>query len=504
MKLRYLSYCLLFFVFVKAHANITPNSLFSDHMVLQQGVTVPVWGNAAIGERVTIHFNGQTVSTIARKGKWVLSLKKLEAGGPFTMTIIGNDTVQINDIMVGEVWLCSGQSNMEMPVAGTGKSYPPLVDRDKEVAEADYPMIRQYHVPKKYATGEVADAGGQWKVCSPATVADFSAVGYFFARDLYKAIQVPVGILFSAYGGTPAEFWTSRAVLEKDPRLTDMVREYDKAVGEYPAKLEKYIEAMPLLYQQYGLDSGLAAMAGKPLPRKPAPPLNPSESRMIAGLYNGMIAPLIPFPIKGVCWYQGEANRARPTQYITLLTEMINSWRREWHEKKMPFLVVQVAPFKDMPPEIREAQLLVVKDVKNTALIVTTDCGDSANIHPALKQPVGYRLSLAARALAYDESIEYSGPMPHSALIKGAEVVLSFSHTGKGLTTADSVLTGFTIAGPNQKFLPAHAKISGKKIVLSNPEVPNPLHIRYGWRNVPDGNLFNLDGLPASPFRIDY
>jgi sialate O-acetylesterase len=443
-------------------ANVRPGSLFSDHVVLQKGVVVPVWGTAEDGEVVTVQFNGQVVSAKTIQGKWTVRLQPLPyITTPSVMTIMGHDTVTVRDILVGEVWLCSGQSNMERQL-GPRPPQPLITNWEKERDAANYPLIREYYVPLKYSADKIQDVNSQWKVCSPQTVSDFSAVGYFFARNLHASINVPIGILFSAFGGTPAEDWTSREALEGNPALAELVKNYDRIEGYRPA------------------------------------------GKVMSGLYNGMIFPLIPYAIKGVVWYQGEANNDRAKEYQTILPNMVKNWRDDFGQGDLPFLIVQIAPFKDMRPEIREAQFLVTQNLKQTTLIVTTDCGDANDIHPSHKQPVGERLSLAARGLAYGHSVEYAGPTYQSFTIKGNKVILHFSHTGRGLVTSDkNALTGFTIAGQDKKFVAAQAVIKGKSVIVSSKSIAKPVAVRYGWENVPIVNLQNADGLPASPFRTD-
>ena len=455
--------CCLLAVLIHVHADIKPNSLFSDHMIIQQGVVVPVWGTAGEGEKVSVSFNGQRVSTVAINGKWMIRLSAMPYQlTPLVMKITGNNSITINDILIGEVWLCSGQSNMERQL-GPRPPQPLITDWEKERNVANYPLIREYYVPLNYAKTKTDDVNSSWTVCSPQTVSDFSAVGYLFAKNLFIHMKVPVGIVFSAFGGTPAEDWTSQVALERNSGLTQLVADYDKP-----------------------------STAWKP------------KGKTMSGLYNGMIYPLIPFALKGVVWYQGESNNDYPTQYQTILTTMITNWRQDFNQGNLPFLIVQIAPHKDMSPELRESQLLVHQNTINTALIVTTDCGDAGNIHPPHKQPVGERLALAARALAYKEKIEYSGPEYQSFNIKGSKICLSFSHTGKGLKCHDTGgLIGFTMAGADKKFLPAKAIIHGNQVVVSAKGIQNPVAVRYGWSNVPDVNLFNAEGLPASPFRTD-
>lgn len=484
------------------HATVKPNSLFSDHMVLQRNITVPVWGTADAGETVTVSFNGQTVRTQASNGKWMVQLQPMKAGGPYTMTITGTNTVTLQDVLVGEVWVCSGQSNMERQL-GPRPPQKPIDNWEQERDAAQYPDIRQYYVPLKYAHTPPDDINSNWVVCSPSTVSHFSAVGYFFAKHLYSTLHVPIGLLFSAYGGTPAENWTSRAKLENNPELLPLVQAYDKAVKEYPARLEAYRAAEPELMRQYARAADSAKVNNKPLPKQPLPPTDPAKSNFIAGLYNAMIIPLQPYAIKGVIWYQGESNNGRARQYRTLFPAMIENWRKDWKQGDFPFLFVQIAPHKDMTPEIREAQLMAWQKTPHTAMVVTTDCGDARDIHPTNKQPVGERLALAANALAYGRKLEYSGPVYHSMKRKKHTIELRFTHTGKGLWAKDGPLKGFTIAGADKQFVPANATIKGKKVIVYADAVHEPVAVRYGWANVPDVNLFNKDSLPASPFRTD-
>jgi sialate O-acetylesterase len=460
---RFLSIITLLAVPLALNATVKPHSLFSDHMVLQKGVPVPVWGEASDGEQITVSFNGQRVTTIARNGKWMVKLQPLPyITTPTTLTVKGQNTVTIKDVLVGEVWICSGQSNMERQL-GPRPPQPPITDWEKERDQANYPLIREYYVPLKYSREKIADVHQQWTVCSPQTAADFSAVGYFFTSELYKKLKVPVGFIFTAYGGTPAEDWTSEAALNSDPALADFVKNYDKIKYSYTP-----------------------------------------QGKLKSGLYNGMIYPLLPYAVKGVAWYQGEANNELPGIYPAILSNMIRSWRADFGQGDIPFLIVQIAPFKDMTPEIREAQLMVTKQVKNTALIVTTDCGDANDIHPSNKRPVGERLAIAAAGLTYQQKGEFAGPVYSSYQVKGNEIILSFTHTGTGLKTKNkAALKGFTIAGADKQFQAATAVISGNKVIVSRKGLDKPVAVRYGWANVPDVNLYNAADLPASPFRTD-
>ncbi len=361
-------------------------------------------------------------------------------------------TYILRDILVGDVWLASGQSNMERQL-GPRPPQQELVGWREAAAAANFPLIREYKTPLASSKTPQQDAKGVWTVCSPQTAADFSAVGFYFARDLQPKLGVPIGIINSSFGGTIVEAWTSADGLKK--------------IGIDPAQS------------------------------------NATDQRAPASLYNAMIAPLLPSPVKGVLWYQGESNNDNPAAYRDLFPALINDWRAKWNAPKLPFLFVQIAPHNDMKPELREAQLLTLTKAPNTAMTVITDCGDAADIHPTNKEPVGQRLALAARALAYGEKIEFSGPIYQSMTITGSKVALAFSHAGKGLIAKNGQLKGFTIAGEDGKFVPATAEIIGTKVVVSSKDVPSPKAVRYGWVNVPDVNLFNTEGLPASPFRTD-
>jgi sialate O-acetylesterase len=462
-KMRLFLTCSFLIVLFIATAEVKINSLFSDHMILQMGVSVRVWGKASEGEKVTVSFNGQKISTNATNGKWMIKLSPMPyVLTPSTMTITGENTIVIHDILVGENWLCSGQSNMERQL-GPRPPQPLITDWEKERDSAVYPLIREYYVPLNYSKSKVDDVKSSWTVCSPQTVTDFSAIGYFFSKNLFLHLKIPVGIIFSAYGGTPAEDWTSQVSLESNHKLSGLIRDYDKVTTTWKPK-----------------------------------------GKTLSGLYNGMIYPLLPFAIKGVVWYQGESNNDRPAQYQTILTTMIQNWRRDFKQGDIPFLIVQIAPNKDMSPEIRESQFLVQQRVKNTALIVTTDCGDAGNIHPSDKQPVGKRIAIAARVLAYKEKIESSGPTYLSFKIKKNLIFVRFTHVGHGLISKNiQELKGFTIAGTDKKFEKATAIIKGNQVIVSNNQIKNPFAVRYGWANVPDVNLFNIEGMPASPFRTD-
>ena len=466
-----------------ARAEVKPNSLFSDGVVLQQGIAVPISGTAKDGEKITVKIQEQTVSTTAKDGRWMVKLKPLKAGGPFVLTISGANDLTIKDVLVGEVWLCSGQSNMAFALSRASNG-------EEAIAAASDPQLRLYTVPHEAKDEPLTDAPGNWKECTPQSVANFSAVAYFFGRDLRKALKVPVGLIHSSVGGTPAEAWTARATLEADPELKKLLDRHAEAVKNYdPAKAAEQHKQALVKHKEA---VAKAKAEGTEPPRAPTGPNDPSRGNgRPAGLYNGMIAPLEPFAIAGAIWYQGEANSGRAMEYRKLFPAMIESWRQAFGAGEFPFLFVQIAPHQGMSPEIREAQLLTSQKVPRTAMAVITDVGEEKDIHPKQKEPVGARLALAARAIAYHEKIEYSGPVYDSMKVKGNQAILSFKHTGGGLVAKDGELKGFTVAGEDGKFVGAVAKIEGEKVIVTSDAVEKPAAVRYGWVNTSDVNLWN-------------
>jgi sialate O-acetylesterase len=450
-----------------ARADVKPHMLFSNGMVLQRGMECPIWGTADAEEKITITFDfadnkGELRCASDKDGKWSVRFPRLEkAGGPYNLSIKG----AINEIActayVGDVWICSGQSNMEMGLGG-------CADAAKHKEASKNPKIRLFTVPHKISAEPAKEINSKWVECGPDTVGGFSGVAYFFGRDLQKALGVPIGLIHTSWGGTVAEAWTPKAALEANPDLKKLI----------PAEIK--------------IDE-----------KKP----NPNQGTV---LYNGMIAPLIPYGIKGAIWYQGESNAGRAEQYETLFPTLIRSWRKDWNQGDFPFFFVQLAPFMKIEKDptdtpwarLREAQRLTLK-LKNTGMAVITDVGDEKDIHPKQKEPVGARLALAARAIAYGEKIEYSGPAYDSVKFVDGKAILSFKHLGSGLVAKGGELTGFTIAGEDKVFHNAEATIHGDTIVVSNSAVAKPAAVRFGWANYPVVNLWNEEGLPASPFRTD-
>jgi sialate O-acetylesterase len=473
-----------------AEAELRVAPVFSHNMVLQQGVPVAVWGWADEGDAVTVRFRNQKVTAKTANLKWEVRLAPLKSGGPDTFAVeTRRDSLQFTNVLVGEVWVCSGQSNMEWPM---NKAFEPAGD----IASATNPVIRLFKVPKNRQDTPTVLINSAWETLSPASVEGFSAVGYYFGRELAKARKVPIGLIGTYWGGTPAEAWTARETLEVNPRYRSQILE------PYQANWKKW----RLAQADWEKEKAAVEKEGKKFEKRaPQPPWYGSE------LFNGMINPLLPFPAKGAIWYQGESNASRAEQYRGLFADMIRSWRSAWGQPEMPFLAVQLAPFRPRKAdpadsdwaELREAQLLAVQTLPNVGMAVITDVGEENDIHPTRKQPVGTRLALAARAIAYGEKIPYSGPVYKSMEIKGGEAALSFDHADSGLEARGGELTGFAIAGADRKFVWAKARIEGRRVIVNSPEVAAPVAVRYGWADFPVVNLWNKAGLPATPFRTD-
>jgi sialate O-acetylesterase len=493
-------------------AEVKLHPVFADHMVLQQNKDLSVYGTAAPDEKVEVTFQDKTASGTADKnGDWKVAIGQFKAGGPFEMTVKGTNTITLKDVLVGEVWVCSGQSNMEFPLASANNA-------QQEIAAADYPQIRLLFVNKAISPSPQREFVGHWDVCTPKTVPWFSAVGYFFGRDLHKALKVPVGLIHTNWGGTLAEAWTSVDGL-KDPVLANYRQRAEDLTKRAPQLMEDYFKAV----DAYKVRFQKSMAEGNGIPTE-FPQVNGDllSNGMPCSLYNGMISPLVGFPVAGATWYQGEANADRAKEYQTLLPAMIQDWRTHWQDPKMTFLIVQLANFMqpNAQPEdtgwarLREAQTMTATKVAKAGQALAIDIGDAADIHPRNKQDVGHRLALAALAIEYGKDIEFAGPMYKSMKVDGDKAVLEFTHVGGGLVAkttdvkdaplADSQLKRFEVAGEDKKFHWATAKIDGDKIVVSSPDVPHPVAVRYAWANNPTGcNLYNKADLPAVPFRTD-
>ncbi|MEI6678064.1 MAG: sialate O-acetylesterase [Mariniphaga sp.] len=473
MKINTLKISTLLFLLLWSITGMTQVVLppfFNCNMVLQQGIEIPVWGWASPGEKVTVTLDKNVAKTrTGKNGKWRVNLPKMSYGGPFKMTVSGKNFRTIENIMIGEVWVCSGQSNMEFHVSGTKNAAA-------EIAAANYPEIRFFTVKKRVSKEPQENLEeGEWWACTPQSVPDFSAVGYFFGRNLYEHLKVPVGLIHTSWGGTVAETWTSAQTIETDPDLSELL-------GKLKNVDMKTTKVGPNNY----------------------PTL----------LYNGMLNPVIPYGIKGAIWYQGESNASRAQQYKRVFPNMIKDWRTKWNQGNFPFLFVQLANFKKPVTEpaesewaeLREAQTQTLQ-LENTGMANIIDAGDADNIHPTDKQIVGYRLSLAARKVAYGENLVYTGPTYREMKTEKNKIYITFDHTGKGFKVNDhyGYINGFTIAAQNGDFKWAKATIVNENTIMVTSEaIENPVAVRYGWADNPDDlNLYNAEGLPANPFRTD-
>jgi len=484
-------------------ADVKLPSVIGDNMVLQWGKKVSIWGWARPGEEVMVGVSWNSMRWAVKadeEGKWSFKMNPPKIGGPYEMTISGKNVIKIKNIMVGEVWVCSGQSNMQWSVQASNNA-------KEEIAAADYPDIRLFSVKRAIALEPQSDCEGSWSECSPETVPGFTAGGYFVGRKLYKELDIPIGLIHTSWGGTPSEAWTRRGALEEVPDAAPILKRFDDAVANYP-QIKKEHEQKLVEWKEA---AEKAKAEGKRVPGRPRTPYGPEHPHGVASLYNAMIAPLIPYGINGAIWYQGESNAGRAYQYRKIFPAMISNWREDWGQGDFSFLFVQLANYLDTKPEpvesawaeLREAQLMTL-DLPNTGMAVIIDIGEAKDIHPKNKQDVGRRLALWPLAKIYGRDLVYSGPLFKRMNIEGNKVVLSFDHVGGGLIAKDGrSLKGFAIAGADRKFVWADAKIDGDKVVVSSNEVSAPVAVRYAWADNPVCNLYNAEELPASPFRTD-
>jgi len=489
-----------------SHAEVRLPALFSDNMVLQQGIECPIWGWADPGESVTIELNGKTHKTKAdQAGRWETKLQKLLASSkPTTIKITGKNTLAIKNVLVGEVWVCSGQSNMQWSVNSSD-------DPDLEKLTANFPNIRLITVPRIGTQEPQDDFNGQWEPCTPDTVAEFSAVGYFYGRLLHQTLQVPVGLIDNSWGGSACEAWIRRDLLEKLPAAKPYMETWANTEANYD---EKKVQATYQKQLATWKEQVAKAKANKkPLPKALRQPRNPLIGQhRPANLYNGVLKPLIGYGIKGAIWYQGESNSSRAKAYRDVFPLMIRSWREEWGQGEFPFYWVQLADFRDESPapqdsnwaELREAQTLTLK-LPNTGQAVITDLGAAHDIHPKDKQNVAKRLARWALAQDYGYEIVHRSPQYKAHQRNGSKLILHFDYVGGGMDTFDiRTPIGFTVAGDDKVFHPAQARIIGKdKIELTCAKVPNPIAARYAWADNPVANVQNREGLPLTPFRTD-
>jgi len=491
-------FCSLLLAAPVLSAEVRLPQLLSDHAVLQREDPIHIWGWSAAMEKVQVEFHSQKRSTVANQhGEWELWLAPESAGGPFTLRVTGESGTPIvyNDMLVGDVWLASGQSNMEMPLKGFNPGT--LVKNGAaEISAANLPQVRLLLVKKKTSNFPVDDISGNWTLCTPDTAPDFSAVGYFFGRELQQKEHVPIGVIDSTWGGTPVEAWTSMDALTADANLMPVFVTWSHLADEQTE--------VPAMLAEEKLEDAAAERAHQPKPQHPWHLF--SEAWGPDQLYNGMIAPLTRYGIKGVIWYQGETNTppSRAPLYNRLFSTMIADWRSDWKQGDFPFLFVQISSYRvpiDTWGVVRDQQRRTLS-VANTAMAVTIDVGDPDNIHPADKETVGARLALAAEAMVYapGKGLEYSGPLYRRVTREGSGLRVYFDHAGSELHVRGDKLLGFEIAGKDHSFMPASAIIEGKTVLVSSPEVPDPVSVRYGWQNLTDGNLYNTSGLPASTF----
>ena len=475
-------------------------AIFSDRMVLQRNQPVPVWGRADPGAKLAVAIgDAKAAATADANGKWRTKVGPLKAGGPLVLTVSsGDQTLKVSDVLVGEVWLCSGQSNMAMTVRG-------CINAAQEIRAADLPKIRHWQTARLDTRIPPDDCSGSWVVCSPKTVAGFTAAGYFFGRELHKPLDVPIGLINSSVGGTPIEKWTNRLPVN----AAAATGKVDPNSPEMRELREDYFSKMVLWRRKAAAEKDRAKRNKM---RAPAPPK--ALAALYAsrgGLYNGMIAPLVGYGIRGAIWYQGEANAGRGYVYRDQLAAMITGWREVWGQGDFPFGVVQLPNFRARATEpgdaswavIRESQAAILK-LPATGVAVTIDVGDEKNIHPRNKQAVGKRLGLWALAKAYDKEIVYSGPMYKAMTVEGGSVRVKFDHVGGGLACAgEGELKGFAVAGEDRKWVWAEAKIDGETVVVNSKDVARPVAVRYAWGMNPECNLANKESLPAGPFRTD-
>jgi sialate O-acetylesterase len=490
---------------VSAGADVKLPALISDNMVLQQGRRVAIWGTADAGEQVTVSLGEQEQLTTAdAAGQWKVGLAPLKKGGPFELTVAAKNTITIHNVLVGEVWVCSGQSNMDFSLLSHGGSGG-VRDAEREAAAANYSLLRLFLVKKAVAGKPQTDVQGQWVVASPATVGSFAAVGYFFGRDLYRAMKFPVGLIDSSWTDTEAEAWASEAVLQADPDLKVVADSWQRKIADFPRAVEEYEQKL----EQWEKQAEETEASGKVALAMPEALRDPRSSRRRdAGLWNAMVAPLTAYAIAGTIWYQGESNAEFAYQYRKLFPALIQQWRESWGEGDFPFLFVQLANYSpgwkypDAWPTLRESQEEALA-LPKTGMAVAIDVGDPFDIHPKNKQDVGRRLALAAEAIAYGRKIEYQGPTFKSMRAGKGTLRVHYIHVAGGFVVRGQRLKGFEIAGDDQKFFPAEAKIEFAEVVLSSSQVSKPVAARYAWANDPGSNLYNKAGLPAPPFRTD-
>jgi sialate O-acetylesterase len=491
----------LFMYPYSASAAVTVPTIIGDHMVLQAGQPLRLWGWADPGEAVVLTLGVERATTTAdARGDWLVTLPARQASRvPTEMTVSGRNTITIHDILIGEVWVGSGQSNMQFGVQAS-----PSFRVD--VATSYFPEMRLYLVPLVTAATPAKIINARWVVCEPQTVSWFSATLYFFGREIHRTLGVPVGLVASSWGGSRIEPWIPPVAFESKPELAPELRELSSKLADYGKARLNHVQAT----KSWLAEAEPLASEGKDFPDAPIPPSHPLDNRDVpTSIYNGMITGLIPFRIRGVVWYQGESNWGQGMHYRDLMGGLIEGWRKVWNQGSFPFLFVQIAPYRyddektTMLPELWEAQTASLA-FPNTGMVVTTDIATIDDQHSSNKQEVGRRLALWALAKTYGKDVAYSGPLFDSMTVEGATIRIRFQHSTGGLVSRDGKpLNWFAISGDDRRFVKGTATIDGETVVVSAPEIATPAAVRFGWDQLAQPNLMNRAGLPASPFRTD-
>lgn len=486
---------------VPARADVRLGTPFQDHAVLQRDRSVPVWGWADPGERVLVTLgNAAPVEAAANgAGRWLVTLPAQRASAtPVELVAEGKNRVVVRDVLVGEVWLCSGQSNMEFRLRSAATA-------QEDIASAEFPQIRQLKVARNPRTTRQEEAPASWMVCSPATAGEFSAVGFHFVRELWQSLGVPVGLINCSHGNSHVECWMSAEALASEPKFNIIADRWAEVIAKHPAALARYEVAL----KKWEADSASARATGKKAPNKPSPPVGPNHHQEPSALFNGMIAPVVPYALRGFLWYQGEGNARHASEYEKLFGALIRQRRQEFGVPDAPFFWVQLPGLEHMPPTTTHEDWIALRETLTASLAlpttgqaVTIDVGDATDIHPTRKREVGERLARLARHRVYGEAIEDSGPELVRATAGPGAVDLEFSHTGGNLKLGGESAQAFELAGEDGRFAaPTSVEIlDGTRLRLLAPSINRPTVVRHGWRAYPTGWLLNADGLPAAPF----
>lgn len=490
-------------------------ALFSEHMVLQRDTPIPIWGEAAPGERIEVALGDRKATAEAdAQGRWRVQLAALPAGGPLKLTVKAANAVELDDILIGDVWLCAGQSNMVAAMKYYGNA--------ADMETVDLPLVRFCKIGENGSYTPKQDARATWNAVKGRNVEGFSSIGFYFARQVQPETGVPIGLVQSAIGGTAIQVWMSRECLASDAEFKADLEKWQEELKKHPdydARFEQYRKEWTAAYATFQRESKAhqdavkqAKEQGQPVPKAPVQPRGPFTKGAWSTGYAAMIAPLTQLPIKGVLWYQGESNAGRAASYRRLLPMMIAQWRADWHQPDLPFFIVQLPRYHAVAEKpgpsgwatIREAQALTARTLKNCWVSINLDLGEAENIHPKGKDEVARRLALLALAKVYGRDLPCMGPLYRSMKIDGNGARVSFDFADAGLTAkGDGPLTGFEIAGADRRFVRAEARIDGKDVIVRSPDVPQPVAVRYAWADNPVCNLFNRDGFPASTFRTD-